>query len=221
MTRTRRGFTLIEVLIAVSLLAMIGAATLGSFQLAWEQKQQVEAEDERYAQVRGALDRIANDLAVAFLSEHYDRKRYRERPTLFKGLDRGRRDELTFTAFANERMDEDSKTGDQTVLKYFVERDPENNRVDSLFRRTNPVIDEDAERRGRRQVLCEDVKNFELEYWDAAKNEWTDEWDASRTEHFGVLPERVRVTLSVVDLFGKEQKFTTQAQIMMQRSLDF
>lgn len=217
----RPGFTLVEVMVACAIFAAVGAMTMGQFQYAWKQKQEVEAEDERYSQVRGALDRIANDLAVAFLSEHYDRRRYRERPTLFKGQDRGRRDELTFTALANERMDEDSKQSDQVVLKYFIDRDPENDRAESLFRRMNPVVDEDAERRGRRQVLCEDVKQFELSYWDAQKNEWTDEWDAARTEHMGVMPERVKVSLTVMDSYGKEQKFTTQAQIMMQRSLDF
>src|SRR5262249_33510579 len=121
---------------------------------------------------------------------------------------------------------EDSKTSDQAVIKYFVDRDPENNRIESLFRRVNPIIDEDAERKGHRQVLCEDVKQFELEYWDATKNEWIDEWDASRQEHQGVMPERVKISITIPpDPNGgrdaKEIKFTTEAQIMMQRSLDF
>jgi general secretion pathway protein J len=217
----RRGFTLIEVLIAAAMLASMGALVFGSFNRSWVQKQEIEKADERISQVRLAMDRLAYELSVAFLSEHYDRKRFRERPTLFKGEDRGRRDEIIFTALANERFEKDEKTSDQVVIKYFVDRDPENRRIESLFRRVNPIIDEEADRRGVRSVLCENVKEFELAYWDAQRSEWVDEWDASRSEHMGVLPERVKITLVVIDDAMKEHRYTTQTRVMLQRSLDF
>lgn len=217
----RPGFSLLEVLIAIGILAGMSALTFGAFDQSYKQKTEIEAVDERYSQIRMALDRMASEIAVAFLSEHYDHKRFRERPTVFKGEDRGHRDELLFTALANERFELDSKTSDQGVFKYFVDRDPEDRKVESLFRRVNPIIDEEAERRGARAVLCENVKSFDLEYWDSQKVEWVDEWDASRPEHMGVLPERVRIALTVVDEEGKDHTFSTQARIMLQRSLDF
>ena len=39
-----------------------------------------------------AMSRIAREVSVAFLSEHYDHKRFRERPTIFKGENSGDRD---------------------------------------------------------------------------------------------------------------------------------
>jgi general secretion pathway protein J len=219
---SRRGFTLLEVMIAASLLAVMGAMVFGSFSRAHNQKQQVEAADDRIAQARGAMDRMAAEISLAFLSEHYDRKRFTQRPTLFKGEDRGRQDTLVFTALVHERFEQDQKAGDQAVVKYFIDRDRTNeNKFESLIRREYPIIDEDAERRGVRQVLCENVKRLELQYWDALKNEWVDEWDASRPEHQGVLPERVRIQLAIVDEEGKDKQFTTQTRIMLQRSLDF
>lgn len=219
--RRPRGFSLMEVLIAGALLATMGAMVFGSFKRAYDQKEQVEAADDRYQQARQAMDRMAREISLAFLSEHYDRKRFRERPTIFKGTDRGRQDELLFTSLAHMRMETDAKESDQAVFKYFIDRDPENNRTESLFRRVNPIIDEEADRRGRRLVLAENVKALEFEYWDAAKNEWVEEWDTSRPERNGVLPERVRIALTIVDETGKDRKFTTQTQILMQRSLNF
>ncbi len=216
----RRGFTLIEVMVAASILAVMGAIVFGSFERAYKEKQEVEAVDDRYAQVRGALDRMASEISVAFLSEHFDRTRYQQRPTLFKGKDDGDDDQLIFTALANERFEPDEKTSDQVVLKYSLDRDPDGD-YQSLYRRTNPIIDENAERKGRRQVLCEHVKGLDFKYWDSTQNDWVDEWDASKPEHDGVLPERVKITLKVVDTDGKVLKFTTQTPIMLTKSLDF
>jgi general secretion pathway protein J len=221
MRRITRGFTLIEVIIAAAVLAAMGAATFGMFKQQYTQKENTEAIDDRYAQIRSALDRMAAEISEAFLSEHFDKRRYRERPTLFRGRDRGHEDELVFTALANERFETDSKVSDQAVISYFVDRDPNNQGSSALFRRVNPIIDEDADRRGRKSPLCEKIKQFDIEYWDTLKAEWVDEWDASRTEHQGVLPERVRLTIVAPDEEGKDRKFSTQARIMIQRSLDF
>lgn len=220
MRRSPTGFTLLEVLIAAALLATMGGLVFGSFGRAYKQKAEVEAADERIGQARGALDMMAREISLAFLSEHYDRKRFRERPTMFKGDDRGRQDELLFTAIANVRFGRDEKVSDQAVFKYYVDRDPEG-RFDSLWRRVNPIIDEESDRRGASAVLCENVRELSLEYWDARKEEWVDDWDASKPERNGVLPERVRITLVILDHEGKEQRYSTQTQIMLQRSLDF
>jgi general secretion pathway protein J len=222
LTPPPRGFTLLEVMIAASILAVMGAMVFGSFSRAYTQKQQIENADDRLSQARGALDRMAAELSVAFLSEHYDRKRFQQRPTLFKGEDRSNEDQLTFTALANERLERDVKAGDQAVIKYFVDRDRAGkNKFESLYRRSWPIIDEEAERRGVRQVLCENVKSLDFQFWDAAKSEWVDEWDSSRPERNGILPERIRITLVIFDEEAKEKKFVTQTRVMMQRSLDF
>lgn len=219
--RRARGFTLIEIIIATALLASMGALVFGSFKSAWDQKASIEAEDERYTQARSAMDRMAREISAAFLSEHYDRNRFRERPTFFKGEDRGRRDILSFTALAHERLEVDSKESDQAALRYWVDRDPDNNRIESLFRRVNPIIDEEADRRGRKAVLCENVKGFDVEFWDATREEWVREWDTNRPERQGVLPERVKIELTIALDERRERKFTTQSRIFLQRSLNF
>ena len=81
---SRRGFTLLEVMIAIAVLSMIGAITFKSFDAANDLKRRVESAEDRDQAVRGALDRIGREVSMTFLSEHYDHKRFRERPTFFK-----------------------------------------------------------------------------------------------------------------------------------------
>src|SRR5204862_8088246 len=141
----KRGFTLLEVMIAVAVLAMIGALTWKSFDGAYDLKQRVEKAEDRDQTVRAALDRIAREVSMTFLSEHYDRKRFRERPTLFKLKD-GRRDaDVLFTSFAHERLHIDAKESDQALFEYSLGPDPRDGSKIDLFRRVKPLLDEDPD----------------------------------------------------------------------------
>ena len=65
----QRGFTLIEVMIAVSIAAIIGALTAGSFQRTYMAKELIESQDARYSAVRLAMTRMSREISMAFLSE--------------------------------------------------------------------------------------------------------------------------------------------------------
>src|SRR5207237_2890479 len=140
----RRGFTLLEVMIAIAVLAMIGGLTWKSFDGAYALKQRVETAQERDQTVRGALDRIGREVSMTSLSEHYDHKRFSERPTFFRLKDGRREAVLTFTSFAHQRLHVDAKESDSAVFEYKLERDEA--RRTSLFRRVKAQIDEEPER---------------------------------------------------------------------------
>jgi general secretion pathway protein J len=218
-----RGFTLLEVLIAVAILALIGGLTWKTFDGAADLRARTERADERDQMVRGALNRMAREVSMAFLSEHYDKKRFRERPTLFKLRDGRREADLTFTSFAHERLSLDAKESDQAVFEYSLEADPDDGSKRDLFRRVNPMIDEQTDRGGEKAVLCEDVLSFSIEGWDPKDREWRAEWDSNSPQRTGqvLLPPRVRISLTVKDPAGKEKTYTTQSQIMLGQVLDF
>jgi len=218
---TRRGFTLLEVMIAVAVLAMIGGLTWKSFDGAYGLKQRVEQAEDRDQTVRGALDRIAREVSMTFLSEHYDRKRFRERPTFFRLKDGRREASLTVTSFAHQRLHVDAKESDQAVFEYKLDRDEGGRR--SLFRRVKPQIDEEPDRGGERAVLAEDVLRFSVQAWDPKDREWRDEWDSNSPQRTGgaLLPTRVRIAITVLDEQGKERTWSTQARLMLGLPLDF
>jgi general secretion pathway protein J len=220
---SRRGFTLLEVMIAVAVLGLIGGLTWKSFDAASDLKARIERAEERDQTVRGAMNRIAREVSMAFLSEHYDRKRFRERPTRFVIKDGRREADLTFTSFANERLAIDAKESDQALFEYKLGPDPDVSGRRNLYRRVKPLLDEDPDRGGQTAVLAEDVVAFSVEAWDAKDRSWRPEWDSNSPQQSGpiLMPSRVKISLTVKDEQGKDRAYTTQSTIMLLQPLDF
>ncbi|ATB46859.1 general secretion pathway protein GspJ [Corallococcus macrosporus DSM 14697] len=220
MRRRTRGFTLMEVMVAVAITALMGTVVAMAFQTGLTAKETVEVDADRYRQVRVAMNRMAREIGSAYVSDRYDATRFRDqndRPTNFVG----ERDKLLFTTFSHQRLYTDVKESDQAIVEYFVEssEDREARGRQDLKRRVNPNIDERMDQGGHVDVLFEGVKELEFEYWDSEKKEWDDEWDTRRTERKSILPTRVRVTVTAVDETGKEARYVTQARIMLNTEL--
>lgn len=220
MRRHARGFTLMEVMVAIAITAMMGTVVAMAFQTGLTAKETVETDADRYRQVRVSMNRMAREIGSAYVSDRYDLKRFRDqndRPTNFVG----ERDKLLFTTFSHQRLYTDVKESDQAVVEYFVEAstDREAKGRQDLKRRVNPNVDDRMDRGGTTDVLFEGVKGLEFAYWNSEKKEWDDEWDTRRTELKALLPTRVRITVTAVDESGKEAKYTTQARIMLNTEL--
>jgi len=212
--RGARGFTLMELMISIGILALIAGLVWGSFSPIWRAREEVEIQANRYHAIRLAMDRMRRDLAMAFISDRYDPKRYRERPTHFVG-ERGDRGRLRFTTFSHNRLYVDARESDQAVVEYRIDRDPDDPSVDALIRREKPVIDDDPERGGTEMVLVSGVLGLTFEYWDVEKEEWVPEWDTTDAAWANRLPQRVRITLTAEGDDGKPRKYVTQATIAM------
>jgi general secretion pathway protein J len=214
--RNRMGFTLMEVMIAVAITAMIGVMIASSFTSSFRAKELVEAEAGNYRMLRGAANRICREIGAAFVSDRYDVKRYRDqydRPTNFIG----ERDHLLFTSLAHERLYTDAKESDQMVVEYSVKSstDRQARGRRDLIRRENPIVDEKMDRGGTEDVLFEGIRQLEFAYWDSDKKEWLNEWDTRRTDKKSILPTRVKITIRALDETGREVRYTTQTRVML------
>ncbi len=216
MSPSRRGFSLLEVMIAIAITAVIGAMAAGVFQQVDHASTVARDQGERYAGARLALTRLSRELSMAFVSEHYDRARFRDRPTLFKGDG----EQLLFTTMSHVRLVQDVKESDQAVVEYLVERDPASNE-DALFRREKARIDDEPDRGGRTDLVATHVKALSLRYWDLKRKEWVREWSTRSPERLNELPTRVRIELEVKLADGRTEKFTTQARIAITAPLEF
>lgn len=214
---TRRGFTLIEVIVAMAITAAIGAMTLGTFRQVDRAQEVARAQADRYSAARLALTRLAREASMAFLSEHYDRNRIRERPSLWVG----REDELLFTTFSHQRLSRDARESDQAVVEYTLGDDPGDPGKKALFRREKARVDDEPDRGGRRDLVADHVAAFRIQYWDAKKKEWVREWSTRSVERANELPSRVRVELDLALADGRTERFGTETRIAITRPLDF
>ena len=217
MTPRPRGFTLVELMIAVAITAAMGAMTFGAFRQVSQATEIARAQGERYAAARMALSRLAREVSMAFLSENFDRARFRERPTLLVG----REDELLFTTMAHQRLYLDAKESDQAVVEYVLESDPDLPGEDALFRRSKPRLDDEPDRGGRKDLVADHVASFRIQYWDSKRKDWVREWTTRSVDHADELPSRVRFELEMRLADGREEKFVTEARIAMTRPLSY
>jgi len=214
--RRARGFTLLEVVVAVGITAMMGVLIAAAFQSGYRAKELVEAEGERYRALRTGTERMAREISNAFVSDHYDTRRYRDqndRPTNFIGT----RDRLLFSTMAHQRLYADAKESDQMVVEYFTKTVPAPNGQSrmNLMRREDSLLDERMDRGGTEDILVENVKRIDFAYWDSDKKDWVDEWDTRRLEKKSILPVRVRFSIYALDENGREARYVTQTRIVL------
>lgn len=224
-TRTaERGFTLIEIMLAVVILAIMSALVWESFGRLLDVTHQLEADDEYWQGVRVAMNRIAREVSEAFISDDYDPTRYRTddpsgRPTFFLIDDGGDQDKLAFTAFVNRRLFLDEKASDQAIVEYSLDRD-EDGQTD-LYRRQKNIIDEDWDRGGEKDVLLENVSKFDVEWWDPDEQQWETDWDTHRSEQHDRIPSRIKITITSTDPDGHEHTFVTETRVMLTTPLSW
>jgi general secretion pathway protein J len=153
-----RGFTLVETLIATSILAVVCALTWGSFHETFRAKATIEANAVRYHTVRLALERISRELSMAYLSQAEDATQS-ERRTFFFGKRKGDIDELRFSYFGHQRLYKNSDEADTAQVAYYGVHDHEDSRKLNLVRReTRRLANVKMEsQQGEADVLCDDV----------------------------------------------------------------
>jgi len=192
-----RGFTLIEVLISVAILAAITSLLFGAFSALKRSKDGLSRVQDRQREGRLAMARITRELQSAYLSAHIPlNQALLVQKTLFKSERGTPADRLDFTAFANRRLDRDSHVSDQCELSYFGSPNPDNSGTTDLVRRIDTELDLEPSKGGKVEVLATDIDLFDLQYLDATSGQWQESWDTTQsTGQPDRLPLQVRVIL--------------------------
>jgi general secretion pathway protein J len=213
--RTSSGFTLIEVMLALAILAFITSLMWGSFSQLAKDKKGLEASQERLHTVRVALMRMSRELEMAYLSDNQDTS-VAYRPTFLTSSSQSAVDELSFSTFAHQRLRGGLAEGDSAVVTYFGARDPEDGRVTNLMRKeTRRLQAEDAKTLpGETYILCPNIAQVKYSFYDYKKKEWQREWNTN-TIGSDFLPSHVRITLVVIDEHGREDSYSTDARIQL------
>lgn len=193
--RMRRGLTLIEIVVALAIMALMGsiaAATLGT------SIQALNAMDEAGGSTRTAriaMRRITRALELTHMTKN--RGSVNTYRTVFVGKDDGDEDQLWFSTLSHHRKIRDSRECDQTEITLFTEDDPDQDDAKVLYLREAPRIDQYPDKGGKPMPLARGVTRFDLRYLDGVTGEWVDEWDTEGADTPYRLPRAVQVILEL------------------------
>lgn len=220
----KRGFTLLEVILAVAILALVGTMIYGGFSQTALNKARVEEDVDHSRIVHMALGRMTRELTMAFVSTHVNPSLdLRFSNTAFIGKDNGRNDRIDFTSFSHRRLYRNARESDQNEISYFVAEHPDEPGVNVLARREQHRIDDDPRRGGKSQILVNDIEEFNVEYFDPLLSEWVQTWDTvNALAQPNRLPTQVRIRLAVKDPRrpGETQVFGTRVTIPLTFALN-
>jgi general secretion pathway protein J len=193
-----RGFTLVELLVAIVILSLISVLIYSAFSSMKRSREGLERVEDRYREGRLAMARMTRELQSAFISLHAPiNTALLVEKTAFVGTSGTPTDRIDFDSFANRRVDRNSHISDQCELSYFGSPNPDESGVIDLARRISTTLDLDPKKGGRVEVLATDIDLFDLQYLDPLTGTWLDTWDTTQsvTGQPARLPVQVRIVL--------------------------
>lgn len=193
-----RGFTLVELLVAIVILSLISVLIYSAFSSMKRSREGLERVEDRYREGRLAMARMTRELQSAFISLHAPiNTALLVEKTAFIGTSGTPADRIDFDSFANRRVDRNSHISDQCELSYFGSPNPDESGVVDLARRISTTLDLDPKKGGRVEVLATDIDLFDLQYLDPLTGTWLDTWDTTQsvTGQPARLPVQVRILL--------------------------
>ncbi len=221
--RAKAGFTLIEVMIAITILTLMMTIAWGTATQTMNAKKHFGAVQDRFREARSALGRMVADIEMSYISGNEDRT-LNDLRTYFVGESSGEVNSLRFSSFCHQRLYADANESDQTVISYYPAPDRKDRSKTNLMRRESRRMGNDKPENlpGDADVLFQNVSKLKLAYFDVRANEWKDSWSTYGAEGIANrMPDRVRIQLSFIDDDGKEITLTTQAKVHLGEMLQF
>lgn len=214
MKRNRRsGFTLIEVLLALAILAIISTVIYSSFSTAGQSVEHAEAQRDNTDLARTLIAKMSSDLSNAFCSPGYSAAL--QSKTIFYGkkVDTpgddsiGRIDSLFLTTLTNWRSP-NSKEMDLWEVGYFFKEKPEGEGYVLMRREKRDfTTDEPPLEGGAEYAITDKIEELRLRYY--VGSQWKDEWGSSSPcKSLGQL-KAVEISLTIA---GGRQ-YITQVEI--------
>jgi len=217
--RTESGFTLLELLVAVFISALVLTLVGTSFFQIINAKDKVESQLELIHEARVVFSRIGKDLSSVYPRGKVANSAVSYPYIFFLATNDEQTDNsrIVFSSFTRNPI-EFNRESDQSEIIYFTARieDDENydeeNQIFALIRKENPWFGNDEG--GTQYPISERVRKFKLTYQNAKKvddplieQEDIEEWDAVLLG--GTLPKAVAVELVLTDDEGLDHTFNT------------
>lgn len=219
--RVQDGFTLIEIMLALALMALLTSILWGTFAQTAKVKQRIEQSQDRTHTVRVALMRMSREIEMAFMTA--ETSGTQEKRTMFSGTTHNDFDELRFSWFGHQRLRADAAEGDTALITYFPQLDPDDSTRTNLMRRETRRLEAKDPKLipGETYILCPAVSRLKFSYYDYKQKDWREEWDTTTADGLQYLPTQVRIALTVLDERGMAITFTSIARLHTLERVDY
>lgn len=179
------GFTLVEVLVTVSITAVLLSTVYGIFTGVSNARKRVESEGRGYHLARVLSNRMAREIRSTYWQKDH------EGTDFFGDSDNTGNSTLELSTTAASPLGRSA--GGIARIRYSLEEDRrEGERQWRLIRREAPLFDTEFDRR-EGQRLSDAVELFELRYYDGDR--WVEQWDAALR---GRLPQLVEIRMEIM-----------------------
>jgi len=202
--RDSRGFTLIEILTAIFILAIVVSLVVTAFDGIFSNSDHINISSDLFEMGSASLDRMAADLKAdhVMLYPRYQPPQIMEdKPDIYriKGETRNVGGHtfswLRFTSMAHLPLNHDAKEGIAEIV-YYVQQTPSDEyvirRSDKLY--PYPEFEESDDD----PVLCEQVRGLTVTYFDAKGQEY-EEWDSEDDDTEYGTPMAIGIKLALGD----------------------
>lgn len=225
----RNGFTLLELLLAIAIFAILATTLYGVLWRTLEGKDRAEARAELFAAGRDAVMRIAEDLERALPPSLSNSNQ-----VWFIGVagnDAVPNDQVGFVVELRRERSAGGRRGGRAFLSYLLEPMPDVPRAFALVRHEELLLDPlsqamsevapDEEGESGALVnevyLVDRVAGLRFRYLDPASGDWVNQWDTTAPLQPGeappTLPPVVEVQLFLFDDAGGYVDFSTRVDL--------
>jgi general secretion pathway protein J len=199
------GFTLLEILIAIAILAVVATLVYASFDASIKVIDGVNHESDIYRDARLILTKLSEDLSMAYMPRGLQEATFVGQDGVVE--DRPQ-DSLRFTALSHVRVLPDQPTSDLTLIEYTLEAGPEGKGW-VLLRRENANL-YGLSQDGGEYEIGEGIRGFNLRYFDGKT--WADSWDPATHKD---LPRVVEIELQFQESGGDQRSFKSWVELAL------
>ena len=212
------GFTLLEILIAIAILALVVSSLFGAYSSTMETTEMVESARDVDQAARLALMQMVDD----FSSLYYKKAEGENEDSPFRlqgGMDAegGGGTVVEFASTAHLGFDGSFPNLRINRVSYVLEKQPDNQRYYRLVRMELPFVDLSGEREETAVELADTVESLTITYLNE-DGETLSQWDSKAEETEGILPRLVNIRLQLAG--EKSRVFSTTVAIQAREEDD-
>ena len=202
-----KGFTLLEILVAISIVGIIMAAVYGAYTSNMEGIQAARGNSQISQTARIIFDRMSKDLQSAYLGGGFSNRLALGMVAENREINGRAADQIDFTALSHLPSTENGLQTDLCELGYPLKEDQDHGPF-ILYRRDSGIVDDDLGSGGRVEELARMVAGLDIKFQGKSGSEFED-WNTFEEPHKNTLPSLVQIRLILKDKQGREHTYIT------------